>query len=145
VLYWTHLRPNSRLSQKQDEHIDVFAMVHQTSNRHIQLVMNNLKFIILDYFPGKKSGILEWRREFCVWFISSRSIFKVMPSRHLTEYNTLKDNVLHTQTHHWSIDWNCGAAACIERYDQHNKPCPCVTQYSSLRLVECCAQLPPLW
>jgi len=32
-------------------------MVHQTSNRHIQAVMNNLKFIILDYLAAKKPGI----------------------------------------------------------------------------------------
>ena len=145
MLNWTHLRPNSRLSQKQNELTDIFTMVYQTSNRHIQLVMNNLKFIILDYLPGKKSGILEWRREFCDWSKSSHSILKVMPFRYLTEYNTLRDNVLHTHTQHWWKDWNCGAASCIERYDQHNKPCPCVTQYSSLRLVECCTQLPPLW
>jgi len=31
---------------KQNEFIDVFTMVHQTSNNYIQAVMNNLKFII---------------------------------------------------------------------------------------------------
>jgi len=45
-LDWTHLRPNSRLSLKQKEFIDVFTMVHQTSTRHMQAVMNILKFII---------------------------------------------------------------------------------------------------
>jgi len=30
----------------QNEFIDVFTMVHQTNNRHIQAVTNNLKFII---------------------------------------------------------------------------------------------------
>ena len=35
-LNWAHLRPNNRLSQKQSEFIDVFAMVHQTSNLHIK-------------------------------------------------------------------------------------------------------------
>jgi len=34
-------------------------MVHQTSNRYIQAVMNNPKFIILDYLAAKKSGILD--------------------------------------------------------------------------------------
>jgi len=34
-------------------------MVHQTSNSHIQAVMNNLKFIILDYLAADKSGILD--------------------------------------------------------------------------------------
>jgi len=34
-------------------------MVHQVSNRHIYLVTNNLKFIILDYLAAKKSGILD--------------------------------------------------------------------------------------
>jgi len=36
-------------------------MVHQTSNPHIQAVMNknNLKFIILDYLAANKSGILD--------------------------------------------------------------------------------------
>jgi len=33
-------------------------MVHQISNRHIQVVMNNLKFIILENLAAKKSGIL---------------------------------------------------------------------------------------
>jgi len=30
----------------------------------------------------KKSGFLDWRRDFCDWSISSHSIWKVMPSRH---------------------------------------------------------------
>jgi len=51
--------------------------------------MNNVKFIILDYLAAKKFEILDWRRDFCDWSISSHSIWKVMPSRHLTEYNTL--------------------------------------------------------
>jgi len=42
----THLRPNSRLSHKKNEFSDVFTMVQKTSNRRIQAVMNNLKFII---------------------------------------------------------------------------------------------------
>jgi len=70
-------------------------MVYQISNRHIQAVMNNLKLIILDYLTAKNSGILDWRRDFCDWFLSSYSIWKVMPSRHLTEYNTLRDNARH--------------------------------------------------
>jgi len=32
-------------------------MVHQIGSRHIQAVMNNRKFIILDYLAAKKSGI----------------------------------------------------------------------------------------
>ena len=39
----TYLQPNSRLSQKQNEFIDLFTMVHQTSNRRIQAVMTNVK------------------------------------------------------------------------------------------------------
>jgi len=42
-LNWMHLRPSSRPSQKHSEFIDIFTMVHQTSNRHIQAVMNNLR------------------------------------------------------------------------------------------------------
>jgi len=34
-------------------------MIHQASNRHVQLVMNNLNIIILDYLAAKKSGILD--------------------------------------------------------------------------------------
>jgi len=34
-------------------------MVHQTSNRHIQAVMNKFKFMVLDYLPAKKSGIWD--------------------------------------------------------------------------------------
>jgi len=57
----TRLRPNTRLSQKQSEHIHEFTMVYQICNRyiHIHAVMNNLKFIILDYLAAKKSGILD--------------------------------------------------------------------------------------
>jgi len=93
-LYWNHLRHNSSFSQKQNEFIDAFTMEHQISNRHIQAVMNNLKFIILDYLAAKKSGILDWCRDFYDWSCSY-SIWKVMPSKHLTEYNTLRDNALH--------------------------------------------------
>jgi len=31
--------------------------------------MRNLKFIILDYLAAKKSGILDWGRDFCDWSI----------------------------------------------------------------------------
>jgi len=92
---WEHLRHNNRFSQTQYEFTDVFAMVHQISNRHIQAVMNNLKFITLDYLAEKKSGIFDWCRDFCDWSLSNYSIWKVMPSKHLTEYNTLRNYALH--------------------------------------------------
>jgi len=41
--------------------------ISQTTNRHIQVVMNNLMFIILDCLAAKKSGIVDWRRAFCDW------------------------------------------------------------------------------
>jgi len=44
-------------------------MLQQTSNRHIQVGMNSLKFIILDCLAAKKSCILDWRRDFCDWSI----------------------------------------------------------------------------
>jgi len=34
-------------------------MVRQISDRHIQAVVNNLEFIILDYLAAKISGILD--------------------------------------------------------------------------------------
>jgi len=37
----------------------LFTIAHQTSNRYIQLVMNNLYFIILNYLAAKKSGFLD--------------------------------------------------------------------------------------
>jgi len=55
-----------------------------------QAVMNNLKFIILDYLDVKKPGILHWRRDFFDWSINSPSIWKVMPSKHLTKYRRLQ-------------------------------------------------------
>ena len=91
---WTHLWPNSKLSMKQNELIDVFTIAQLTSNRHIQAVISNLKFIILDYLAPKTSIIMDWRRDFCDWSINS-PIWKVMPSRHLTKYKTLRDNALH--------------------------------------------------
>jgi len=41
---------------KQNEFIDAFIMVRQSGYRHIQAVMNNLKFIILDYLAATKFG-----------------------------------------------------------------------------------------
>jgi len=120
---WTHSRPNSRLSQKRNEFM--YWQWYQTSNRHIQAIMNN-KFIILDSLAANKSGILDWRSDFWDWSISSHPIWKVMPSRHLTEYNTLRDNALHMRTQHWSIHWKRGAAACLERYVQRHMLCLCV-------------------
>jgi len=118
-LKWAHLRPNSGLSQKQNEFIYGYTMVHQTGNRPIQAVMNNLKFIILYYLVAKKSGILDWRRYSCDWSISNHSFWKVMPSRRVTEYSTHGHNGLHTHTRHRSIDWNHGVAECVVRYVQH--------------------------
>jgi len=42
--------------------------------RVVQAVMNNLKFIILDYLAAKKSWVLDWRRDFCGWSICRHSI-----------------------------------------------------------------------
>jgi len=50
---------NSRLSQKQNVIIDAFTMVHQSSYRHVQAVMDNLNFKILDYLAAKKSWGLD--------------------------------------------------------------------------------------
>jgi len=55
--------------QKQNKFIDVFALVHQNNNYHIPAVVSYLKFIILDYLGVKKSGIFNWSRDFCCWFI----------------------------------------------------------------------------
>ena len=54
--------------------------------------------------------------DFCGWSISSHSIWKVMPSRHLTGYNILRDTVVHTHTQHWSIDWNRGTTQGCQIY-----------------------------
>ena len=88
--------------------------------------MNNLKFISFDYLTVKESGISDWRRDFYDRSISSHSIRKVMPSRHLTEYSTLRDNARHKHTQHWSIDWNRSAAACLERYERSTYVIPVV-------------------
>jgi len=37
----------------------LLQMVHQSSYRHIQAVINNIKFMILDYLAAKKSWILD--------------------------------------------------------------------------------------
>jgi len=71
-------------------------MVYWISNRHIQAVINNLKFIILDYLAAKNSEILYWRRDFYDRSISSSPTWKVMSSRHLTAYNILMDNAFNT-------------------------------------------------
>jgi len=138
-LNWAHFRPNSRLSQKQNEFIDVSAIVHQASNRHIQLVMNNLKFIISHYLAAKKSGF--WIDAESLLLVHTHSIWEAKSFRQPAGYNTPRDNVLHKHTQYWSTNWNRGVAACLERYVQHDKPSTCVTLQSSLRLVKCFAQL----
>ena len=106
-LNWTHLRPNSRLSQNQNEFIYL--------QWYIRLATDLKLSSILDYLAANKSGILDRRRDFCYWSISSHSNWKVMPFRHLTECSTLRGNALHTHTQYWSINWNRAAAACFER------------------------------
>ena len=41
--------PTADFRQKQNEFIDEFTKVYQTSNYHIKAVLNNGKFLILDY------------------------------------------------------------------------------------------------
>jgi len=127
---------------KQNEFIDAFTVVHQSSYRHIQAVMNDLKFIILDYLAAKKSWILDWRRDFCDWSISCHFIWRVMPSRHLTEYSTLRYIVLLKHTQHWSIDWTRGAAAYLERYVQnsHARVLRNNLFYNQLNVARSCAR-----
>jgi len=75
-------------------------MVHQTSNRHIQAVLNNLKFVILDYLAAKKSAILTDAEisVFCDWSISSPFIWKVMSSMPGHESTIHSEIMLHTRT-----------------------------------------------
>jgi len=54
--------------------------------------------MILYYLAAKKFSILNWRRDFCDWSISSHSIWKVMLSRHLTEYSTLEGIMLYRRS-----------------------------------------------
>jgi len=121
----THLRPNRRLSQKQNQFSDVFTMVQKSSNRHIQAVVNNLKFIILGYLTARNLGF--WTDIDFLRLVHKQSL------RHVNEYNTLGGNTLHTHTQLWSMDWNRGAAACLERYVQRDMLHPCVTWESSLQ------------
>ena len=44
----------------------------------------------------------------------SHSVCKVIPSRHLTRYNALRDEALHMHIQHWSVGWNHGAATYLE-------------------------------
>jgi len=80
-------------------------MVYQTRNPLFQAVMNNLKLTILEYLAAKKSRIIDRRRDICDWS-SNSSIWNVIPvpSRNYTQYNTLKDNALHTNSQHLSLD-----------------------------------------
>jgi len=138
-LTWRHLSTEISVEIAEFEHIHDptadFRRRKANSFMYIRLVIaisrqfwTIFKFIILDYLAANKSGILEWRRDYCEWSISSHSIWKVMPFRHPTEYNILRDNALHTHTQHWSIDCKRGEAAGLERYVQRDMLCPCVTQ-----------------
>jgi len=145
-LNWVHLRHNRRFSQKQNDFFDVFTMVHHISDRHIQAVMNNLKFIILDYLAAKKSGILDWRSDFCDWSISSHySLYmegNALEASHRVQYAQGYCSTLHTQTQHLQTETlvrRCTFSGmfnviCYARVWRNNR----------LRLVECCVQLRPL-
>jgi len=93
-------------------------MVQKTSNRHIQAVMNNLKFIILGYLTARNMGF---------WTDRLLRLLHKQSLRYVNECNTLRDNTVHTHTQHKSMDWNRGAAACLERYVQRDMLYPCVT------------------
>jgi len=128
---WTHLRPNSRLSHKQNKFSDVFTMVQKT-NRHIQAVMNNLKFITQ----------VTWLRETWDFGLTQRFLRLVHKQslRYVNEYNTLRDKTSHAHTQHWSMDWNRGAATCLERYVQRDYAIP-LCDVGIVLTVECCVQL----
>jgi len=64
----------------------------------MQAVMNNLKVINLDYVAAKKFGILDWRRDFSDWFISTPFIWKVMSSIPGHESRIHSEIILYTRT-----------------------------------------------
>ena len=119
-LNWIYLRLNSRLSQKQDEFIDAFTVVHQSSycqsspGSYEQSQVHNFRLLSCKEILG--FGLTQ---RFLRLVHMQALYWRVMPSSHVTEYNTLRDNVLHKYTQHWSIDWNPAEAACLERYVQH--------------------------
>jgi len=81
------------------------------------------------------------RRYCCNCSINSFSICKVVPSTHLTWYNTIRDNALHMHTQHLSVDWNRGATSCLERYMQRDMLCLCVCNnhpYNQSNAVHSC-------
>jgi len=134
-LNWTHLRPNSRLSHKShklNEFCDVFTMVQKTSNRHIPAVINNLTFIIQ----------VTWLPETWDFGLTQRflRLFHKQSLRHVDECNTLRDKTSHRHTQHWSMDWNRGAAACLERYVQRDYAIP-LCDVRIVPTIEYCAQL----
>jgi len=78
--------------------------------------MDNLKFIILECLAAKKSWILDWHR--FLWLVLKQLVYlegNVLQTSYRAAYNTLRDNALHTQTQHQSVDRNRGAAACLQR------------------------------
>ena len=112
---WTHLWHNSIFLQKQNEFIDVFTMVHQTSNCHIQEVMNNLKFIILDYLAVKiwDSGLTQR----FLWLVLKQLLYlevNALQTSYQVQY-ILRDNASHA---HWTLinGLKPSAAACLQRY-----------------------------
>jgi len=105
-LDWTHVWPNTKLLLKQNEFIDVNTMLYQTSHHHIQAVVNNLKFINLDYLAAKKSEILVWCWDFCDWSTKRFFYFEgntnALQMLYPVQYS--KGNALHMHTQHWSSD-----------------------------------------
>jgi len=94
--------------------------------------MNNLKFIILDYLAAKKSGVLDWRRDLCGWCDYKQSVYlegNALQTSYRVQYTQgWCSCALHRHTQHWSIGWNCGAAACLVCYVQCDMLCLYMTQ-----------------
>jgi len=59
ISYFEHIYDPTAVFRRNRTNLLMYTMVHQTSKCHIQAVMNNLKFMILDCLAAKKSGILE--------------------------------------------------------------------------------------
>jgi len=70
-------------------------MIHQTSNRHIKAVMNNLQLMILDYLAAKKSGVLDWGRYFLLYLEGN-----ALQTSYRVQHAQGKCSALHTQAQH---------------------------------------------
>jgi len=113
----THLRPNSRLSQKKRNllmHLQWYiSLVAATCRQWWTILGHNFRLHhgckeIWDFGLTQRYLLLAHKQ--------SLYLEGSVPLSTEWKYSILRDNPLHTHAQNWAMDWNRGAAVCLKNF-----------------------------